>query len=67
MKYLKKIKITSSCIIPGEKLLKAISKDSRFSINSRDPENLVFKPENRSIEKKLFELKKWLQQFLNSN
>ncbi len=62
-----KIKITSSCIIPGEKLLKAISKDNRFSINSRDPENLIFKPENRSIEKKLFELKKWLQQFLNSN
>jgi len=57
------IKITSSCIIPAEKLLKAISKDSRFSINSKDPENLVFKPENRNIEKKLSELKKWLQQF----
>lgn len=61
------IKITSSCIIPAEKLLKAISKDSRFSINPKDPENLMFKPENKAIEKKLTETKKWLQQFLILN
>ncbi len=61
------IKITANCEIPPDRLLKVISKDSRFSINPKDPENLVFKPENKTIEKKLLELKKWLQQFMSSN
>lgn len=60
------IKITSSCTILPEKLLKSITKDPRFKINPKDPEILVFKPENIRIEKKLIELKKWLQQFLDS-
>ncbi len=61
------IKITSACTIPGERLLKIISKDTRFSIIPKDPENLIFKPENKTVEKKLIELKKWLQQFLIPN
>lgn len=61
------IKITASCIIPPDRLLKVIAKDSRFSINPKDPENLIFRPENKTIEKKLLELKKWLQLFLSSN
>ncbi|HOP61892.1 MAG TPA: transcription-repair coupling factor [Spirochaetota bacterium] len=61
------IRITSNCIIQADKLLESISKDKRFSITAKDPENLVFKPSGRTIEKKLPELKKWLQQFLITN
>jgi len=61
------IKITSSCVIAPEILLKAITKDNRFSINPREPENLIFRAESRTVEKKISELKKWLQQFINTN
>lgn len=57
------IKITSSCLIPAEKLIKEISSDSRLKIDSANPENLLFMPLAKSSEKKLSELKKWLQQF----
>lgn len=57
------IKITSSCLIPAEKLIKEISSDSRLKIDSANPENLIFMPLAKSSEKKLSELKKWLQQF----
>lgn len=57
------IKITSSCLIPAEKLVKEISSDSRLKIDSANPENLIFMPLAKSSEKKLSELKKWLQQF----
>ncbi len=57
------IKITSSCLIPAEKLIKEISADSRLKIDPRDPEILIFKTPAKNPEKKLIELKKWLQQF----
>lgn len=58
------IRISSKCVIPREKLARAISTDKRFSPDPRDPEILVFKPEKIPVEKKLSDLKKWLQQFI---
>ena len=57
------IKISSACVIPAERLIKEISQDSRLHIDPRDPENLIFRTPAKSPEKKLIELKKWLQQF----
>lgn len=59
-----KIRITSLCIIPGEKLAAAISKDKRLSIDPNEPELLILKYSEKDAEKKLSELKKWLQQFM---
>jgi transcription-repair coupling factor (superfamily II helicase) len=57
------IRITSICLIPGEKLIKAISTDPRLKTDPKNTENLNFRPFAKSPEKKLTELKKWLQQF----
>jgi transcription-repair coupling factor (superfamily II helicase) len=59
-----KIRISSLCIIPGEKLAEAVSKDKRLSLDPNDPELIVLKYTEKSPEKKLYELKKWLQQFM---
>jgi len=59
-----RIRISSNCIIPREKLAKSIASDKRFSPDPRDPEILVLKTEEKSAEKKLAGLKKWLQQFI---
>jgi transcription-repair coupling factor (superfamily II helicase) len=59
-----KIRISSLCIIPGEKLAAAVSKDKRLSLDPNDPELIVLKYNEKSSEKKLYELKKWLQQFM---
>jgi transcription-repair coupling factor (superfamily II helicase) len=59
-----KIRISSLCIIPGEKLAAAVSKDKRLSLDPKDPELLIFKNTEKTAEKKLSELKKWLQQFM---
>jgi len=58
------IKITSQCTISPDLLLKSISSDKRFTINPKYPEILQFTPGKIPIEKKLMEIKKWLQQFL---
>ena len=59
-----KIRISSFCIIPGEKLASAVSKDKRLSLDPKDPELIIFKYTEKDAEKKLYELKKWLQQFM---
>lgn len=59
-----RIRISSSCTIPGEQLADLVSKDKRFSLDPKDPELLLFKITEKSAEKKLHELKKWLQQFM---
>jgi len=59
-----RIRISSYCTIPGEKLATAISKDKRLSLDPNDPELLIFKFNEKDAEKKLYELKKWLQQFM---
>lgn len=59
-----KIRISSECIIPGANLAALISKDKRLSLDPQEPEILVLKCKEKDIEKKLHELKKWLQQFM---
>ncbi|PKL18674.1 MAG: transcription-repair coupling factor [Spirochaetae bacterium HGW-Spirochaetae-5] len=59
-----KIRISSLCVISGEKLGAAVSKDKRLSLDPNDPELIVMKYNEKSQEKKLYELKKWLQQFM---
>ncbi len=59
-----KIRISSLCTIPGEKLASAVSKDKRLSLDPLDPELLIFKYTEKAAEKKLAELKKWLQTFM---
>ena len=61
------IRISASCIIPRDKLAKAISTDRRFLPDPRDPEILTFKPANAPVEKKLSDVKKWLQQFIQAD
>ena len=59
-----RIRISSDCIIPGVDLASSISKDKRLSLDPMDPEILIFNYKEKDIEKKLHELKKWLQQFM---
>jgi len=59
-----KMRISSFCIIPGEKLTAVISKDKRLTLDPQDPELLLLKINEKEVEKKLSELKKWLQQFM---
>ncbi len=59
-----RIRISTFCIIPGEKLASSISKDNRLSLDPKDPEMLIFSYTEKDPEKKLLELKKWLQQFM---
>ncbi len=60
------IRISAGCTIPREKLAKAISGDKRFTPDRKDPEILVFRPDSKTAEKKLSDLKKWLQQFIHT-
>ncbi len=59
-----RIRISSFCTIPGEKLSSAVSKDKRLSLEPKEPELLIFSYTEKGAEKKLTELKKWLQQFM---
>ncbi|HEY1405438.1 MAG TPA: transcription-repair coupling factor [Spirochaetota bacterium] len=59
-----RIKITDQSTIDLRKLVHAISKDKRFAIDPIDKSILRFKPQETEPEKKLSELKKWLQQLL---
>ena len=44
------------------KIIDLISSDKRFNIDFNNNEKLIFMPLSRDSEKKLIELKKWLQQ-----
>jgi transcription-repair coupling factor (superfamily II helicase) len=59
-----RIKITEHSAIDMKKLILSISKDTRFAMDPIDKNVLRFKPLETETEKKLHELKKWLQQFL---
>ncbi len=57
-----RIKITGASTVDPVRIMKLASKDRRFSIDPDFPEVLLFDPGKISPEKKLEELKKWLQQ-----
>ena len=56
------IKISSSTLIDVVSLMNSISEDKRLSFDPNENETVVFTPNSNIIEKKLSELKKWLQQ-----
>jgi len=60
-----RIRISGRCNIPRDALAKSISSDRRFTPDPSDSEILVFKNDEKSVEKKLSALKKWLQQFMD--
>ena len=57
-----KVKIGHDARIDRAALVSFIAEDERLSIDPRDQEILVFSPRSAGPEKKLLELKKWLQQ-----
>ncbi len=57
-----KLKITGDSLIEPEKIVMAIESDKRISLDPDDSEKLCFAPKSDTVEKKLVELKKWLQQ-----
>ncbi len=57
-----RIRISSHAKINSSKLIEIISKDSRFSPDMSDSTILHFRPGTDETQKKLIELKKWLQQ-----
>ena len=57
-----KIRITEHSRIDYSILVKQIAEDKRISVDPKDSEILIFNPGTLKTEKKLFELKKWLQQ-----
>ncbi len=61
------IRISAGCVIPRDRLAKSIAADKRFSPDPKDPEILIFRHEEKPVEKKLMDLKKWLQQFIMTN
>lgn len=62
-----KIRVTGQSRINGVILVKLIAEDKRLSIDPKDSEILIFNPGTTKVEKKLFELKKWLQQLNTLN
>ena len=56
-----RIKITEKTTVDTNRLIKQITSNKRLSLDPRDKSTLIFTPEE-SGEKKLQELKKWLQQ-----
>ncbi len=57
-----KLKITGDSLIEPEKMVREIKSDKRISLDPDDSEKLCFLPKSDTVEKKLAELKKWLQQ-----
>ena len=57
-----KIKISSETTIDIMKIMEIIATDKRISIDPKESEIIVFTPKSDILEKKLTELKKWLQQ-----
>jgi transcription-repair coupling factor (superfamily II helicase) len=59
-----RIKISEQASFDTAKLVKLLHSDPRFSLDPIDKNILRFKPVEKETEKKLVELKKWLQQLL---
>ncbi|MCP4130675.1 MAG: transcription-repair coupling factor [bacterium] len=57
-----KIRISGETTIDPASLVEMISTDKRLSIDPNDKELLLLTPRSKEVEKKLAELKKWLQQ-----
>ncbi|HON77207.1 MAG TPA: transcription-repair coupling factor [Spirochaetota bacterium] len=57
-----KIRVSKDTKISVDKTITLIKKDTRLSIDRGDREIILFKPVEREDEKKIRELKKWLQQ-----
>lgn len=55
------IKITANSHIDRATLAESIASDDRVALDPHEPEILRFTPKSRESEKKLHELKKWLQ------
>ncbi len=58
-----KIKITGDSRIDAKRLVRMIAEDKRLRVDPKDNGILIFTPAARVTEKKIPELKKWLQQF----
>jgi transcription-repair coupling factor (superfamily II helicase) len=58
-----KIKISGHSRIDAGKLVRLIAEDRRLHVDPKDNGILIFTPVARLTEKKIPELKKWLQQF----
>jgi len=59
-----RIKMSGETRINMQKLIKNIQTDKRISLDTSDKSTLIFKPLAREGEKKLQEIKKWLQLFI---
>ncbi|MCU0844934.1 MAG: transcription-repair coupling factor [Spirochaetes bacterium] len=57
-----RIRISGNSRVDPKKIVALIKKDRRISLDPSDSEMVLFKPAERGDEKKLLELKKWLQQ-----
>lgn len=57
-----RIRISSDAKVDRQKIVSKLKKDARVSLDPLDHEVLLFKPFEKGDEKKLEELKKWLQQ-----
>ena len=57
-----KIKMSNNTRIEPQSIINKISEDKRLSIDHRERDILTFYPRSESKEKRLNELKKWLQQ-----
>ncbi len=57
-----KIRITGTATVKIEEIIKLLKKDKRLSLDLGDKEVLYFRPVETDDEKKVKELKKWLQQ-----
>jgi len=57
-----RIRISGNSRVDPKKIVAIIKKDRRISLDPSDSEMVLFKPAERVDEKKLLEIKKWLQQ-----
>jgi len=57
-----RIRITSEAQVDPVKIVKSVSSDRRFAIDPADSQNLLFSPGKVDVEKKLLQLKKFLQE-----
>ena len=57
-----KIRISAESRIDRNEIIESIKKDNRLNLDSKDRELLYLKLSESDEEKKLLELKKWLQQ-----
>jgi transcription-repair coupling factor (superfamily II helicase) len=57
-----RIRISGNSRVDPKKIVALLKKDRRISLDPTDNEMVLFKPAEKGDEKKLLELKKWLQQ-----